>query len=105
MSIYLFNIIKNVQRNANLDNQSSLQGIFSVLNIFLPMELERAKQTFSYLQSAGISIGVFISDRHRGIAKWIWECQTGCAHYFDIWHVERSIIYIFKGRQVLMKNA
>ena len=28
---------------------------------------------------------------HRGIAKWIRECQAGGAHYFDIWHVARSI--------------
>lgn len=55
------------------------------------MELEGVKRAFSYLQSAGISIKVFISDRHRGIAKWIRECQTHCSHYFDIWHVARSI--------------
>ncbi|XP_068734517.1 uncharacterized protein [Montipora capricornis] len=56
-----------------------------------PMELEGAKRAFSFLQSAGLAVKVFISDRHRGIAKWIRECQAGCAHYFDIWHVARSI--------------
>lgn len=56
-----------------------------------PMELEGAKRAFSFLQSAGVAVKVFISDRHRGIAKWIRECQAGCAHYFDIWHVARSI--------------
>ena len=55
------------------------------------MELEGAKRAFSFLQSAGLSIEVFISDRHRGIAKWIREFQVGCSHYFDIWHVARSI--------------
>ena len=49
------------------------------------MELEGAKQAFSFLQSAGVA------DKNRGIAKWIRECQAGCAHYFDIWHVARSI--------------
>ena len=55
------------------------------------MELEGAKRAFSYLQSVGITISVFISDRHRGIAKWIRECHVGCSHFFDIWHVARSI--------------
>ena len=55
------------------------------------MELEGAKRSFSYLKSVGLSISVFISDRHRGIAKWIRECQPGCSHFFDIWHISRSI--------------
>ena len=56
-----------------------------------PMELEGAKRSFYYLQSVGLSIPVFISDRHRGMAKWIRECQPGCAHFFYIWHIAISI--------------
>ena len=55
------------------------------------MELEGAKRAFSYLHSVGLRIRVFISDRHRGIAKWIRESQTSCSHYFDIWHIAQSI--------------
>lgn len=55
------------------------------------MELEGAKCAFSFLQSAGLAVKVFISDRHRCIAKWTRECQAGCAHYFDIRHVAQSI--------------
>ena len=55
------------------------------------MELEGAKRAFAYLISVGLKIAVFVSDRHRGIAKWIRECQPNTAHYFDIWHVARSI--------------
>ena len=55
------------------------------------MELEGAKRAFSFLESVGLSISVFISDRHRGIAKWIRECKPSTAHYFDIWHVAKSI--------------
>ncbi|XP_015749236.1 PREDICTED: uncharacterized protein LOC107329014 isoform X2 [Acropora digitifera] len=50
-----------------------------------------ANRAFSFLQSAGVAVKVFISDRHRGIAKWIRECQAACPHYFDIWHVARPI--------------
>jgi len=31
-------------------------------------ELEGAKRCFSYLKQAGVTIKVFVSDRHRGIA-------------------------------------
>ena len=56
-----------------------------------PMELEGAKKAFAYLISVGLKIPVFVLDRHRGIAKWIREWQPNTAHYFDIWHVARSI--------------
>ena len=55
------------------------------------MELEGAKRAFAYLTSVGLKIAVFVSDRHRGIAKWLRECQPNTAHFFDIWHVARSI--------------
>ena len=55
------------------------------------MELEGAKQAFNFLQTAGVAIKVIISGRHHGIAKWIRESQAGCSHFFDIWHVARSI--------------
>ena len=55
------------------------------------MELEGAKRSFAFLKSVGLSISIFISDRHRGIAKWIRESQPRCAHFFDIWHIARSI--------------
>lgn len=54
-------------------------------------ELEGAKRCFSYLQQLGLSIAIFVSDRHRGIAKWIRETCVNTIHYYDIWHVARSI--------------
>lgn len=56
-----------------------------------PMELEGAKRAFDYLARVGINIHVFISDRHRGIAKWIRENKPNTSHFYDIWHVARSI--------------
>ena len=37
------------------------------------MELEAAKLCFTNLRKDGLEITVFVSDRHRGIAKWIRE--------------------------------
>ena len=34
---------------------------------------------------------MFISDRHLGIAKWIRESCPQTQHFFDIWHVARTI--------------
>ena len=55
------------------------------------MELQGAVQCFSFLKDAGLSIITFVSDRHRSIAKWIRENQPATSHFFDIWHVARSI--------------
>ena len=35
------------------------------------MELAGAQRCFQYLQEKGIKASTFISDRHKGIAKWI----------------------------------
>ena len=48
------------------------------------MELEGAKRAFAYLKSVGTMVTVFtvfISDHHRGIAKWIRESQAGTSHF------------------------
>ena len=48
------------------------------------MELEGAKRSFAYLKQCEVNIKTFISDRHRGIAKWIRSSQRSTAHFFDI---------------------
>lgn len=55
------------------------------------MELEGAKRCFQFLERLGLTITVFISDRHRSIAKWIREVCVKTTHYYDIWHVARSV--------------
>ena len=55
------------------------------------MELEGAKRCLNFLLASGIAIAVFVSDRHKSIAKWIRETQPQTKHFYDIWHVARSI--------------
>ena len=55
------------------------------------MELDGAKQCFDYLQKKGVKVSVFISDRHKSIAKWIRENEPDVQHYNDIWHVAKSV--------------
>ena len=58
-------------------------------------ELQGAKQCFSFLKDAGLSIVTFVSDHHRSIAKWIREHQPDTSHFFYIWHIAR--LWGYKG--------
>lgn len=55
------------------------------------MELEGAKLSFTNIKKAGLSITSFISDRHRGVAKWIREAQPATTHFHDLWHVCKGL--------------
>lgn len=55
------------------------------------MELEGAKRSFQFLEKSGLTMDVFISDRHKGIAKWIRNEKKETKHFNDIWHVNKSI--------------
>ena len=57
------------------------------------MELEGAKLCFDFLLTiAGLTIPVFVSDRHRGVAKWLRETHPTIEHFFDQWHIAKSIV-------------
>ena len=55
------------------------------------MELDGAKQCFKFITDKGLKVSSFISDHHKGIAKWIRETQPDVQHYHDIWHVNKSL--------------
>ena len=55
------------------------------------MELEGAKRSFNFLTNSAVTIRTFISDRHRGIAKWLKAAYPLVQHFYDIWHVSKSI--------------
>ena len=57
----------------------------------IDMELKGCQDCFAFLKAAGLTIALFISDRHRSIAKWIREQQPATEHFFDIWHVAKSV--------------
>lgn len=55
------------------------------------MELRGAQDCFTFLEVSGLAVLVFVSDRHRSIAKWIRENLPNTKHFYDIWHVAKSI--------------
>lgn len=40
--------------------------------------------------SGQFQIEVFVTDRHRSVAKWMRENMNQVKHLFDIWHVAKS---------------
>ena len=55
------------------------------------MELVGCQRGIEFLKNKEVPISVFVSDRHTGIAKWIRDSEKQLKHYFDIWHVARTI--------------
>ena len=55
------------------------------------MELKGAQLCFKHLQEKEIPIKVFVSDQHKGVAKWIRESFSSTTHYFDQWHIAKNI--------------
>ena len=60
------------------------------------MELEGAKKTFQYLEEAGLHVDIFISDRHKGMAKWIRDAKKSTKHYNDMWHANKSFVTLLR---------
>ena len=57
------------------------------------MELEGAKRSFNAIKVTGKHpIKTLMSDRHRGIGKWMKTSQTDTTHYYDIWHQAKSTV-------------
>lgn len=56
------------------------------------MELEGAKRCFQKIKVEKLKIDTFVSDRHRGIGKWIRTSEKATTHFYDIWHIAKSII-------------
>lgn len=57
------------------------------------MELEGAKRSFEAITNKEqLQINTFVSDRHRGVAKWMRTMHRGTTHYYNIWHQAKSIV-------------
>ena len=55
------------------------------------MELDGAQRCFKFLKDGGLQIPIFISDRHKGIAKWIRTSEKETQHFNDLWHVCKGL--------------
>ena len=57
------------------------------------MEKAGLMRSLEFLDKHGIDIGLLITDRHRGIAKWVRENMRATVHRFDVWHVAKCEYY------------
>lgn len=51
-------------------------------------ELEGLKRSIDMIGADHVS--VLVTDRHRGIAKWIRENLPNVCHYYDVWHLAKG---------------
>ncbi|XP_063043320.1 uncharacterized protein LOC134437731 [Engraulis encrasicolus] len=56
-------------------------------------ELEGLKRSIQLLSARDLTIATLVTDRHRQVAKWVREelCPKGTKHFFDVWHVGKSL--------------
>ena len=58
------------------------------------MELEGLKRCIKTLESNEINIGTLVTDRHTQIKKFLKTQHQGINHYFDVFHVAKSMFEI-----------
>ena len=56
------------------------------------MEYAGFCRSMEYLLGLGLVIKTFVSDRHSKIAKHVREKLPNITHYFDIWHLKKSML-------------
>ena len=93
-ALYFFSGVTN---NGNFQIVSNYKNFFSHIQAnetssSNTMEVAGGKRCFCYLKTSGLKIETFISDRHRGIVKWITIMEKGTTHFYDIWHIAKSVI-------------
>ena len=66
--------------------------IFSSQFLYRQIRLQGQRHLLTLLTVAGLSIPIFVSDRHRDIAKWLRECHPNVQHFFDQWHIAKSVV-------------
>ena len=53
------------------------------------MEKEGLVRGIKFIEEHGLSIELFVSDRHRQIEKWLKSDKPDITHKYDVWHVAK----------------
>uniref|UniRef100_A0A1X7ST94 MULE transposase domain-containing protein n=1 Tax=Amphimedon queenslandica TaxID=400682 RepID=A0A1X7ST94_AMPQE len=54
------------------------------------MEKEGCVRAMEFIENQGLEVGLFLSDRHIQISKWMREEMPETVHKYDVWHIARS---------------
>ncbi|KAM7291272.1 uncharacterized protein ISCGN_027845 [Ixodes scapularis] len=57
------------------------------------MEKEGLVRSLDFLKKKDITVRSLTTDRHRSIGKHMREQEPGILHYFDVWHVSKTLHY------------
>ena len=55
------------------------------------MELGGEKKCIAFIEKNSLPIKVLITDQHKGLAKSMREKHPEIKHFFDIWHIDKSL--------------
>ena len=55
------------------------------------MEYAAFVRCMDFMAGCGLLITTFVSDRHASIIKHMREKLSNIVHYFDIWHLQKSM--------------
>ena len=59
------------------------------------MEKQGLVRAMKVLKKKKFKIGLFVTDRHKQIAKWLRENAPDVDHRYDIWHLAKCKFIIF----------
>lgn len=57
------------------------------------MEYTAFQRCMEYVNSCGMSYDTLVTDRHTSIAKHMREKLKEVKHYFDLWHLRKSLFF------------
>ena len=55
------------------------------------MEYEGFQRSMNFMMGQPCGVSTFVSDRHTSIMKHMKEQLPEVIHYFDLWHLEKSM--------------
>ena len=71
------------------------------------MEKEGLIKAVSKLEDEDLEIGMLVTDRHTGVAKWVRDNLPNTKHKFDVWHVAKGtdVLYIFTANKYIINRS
>ncbi|XP_064205610.1 uncharacterized protein LOC135262525 [Anguilla rostrata] len=54
-------------------------------------EICHLDRSLQFLEESGLTVGCLVTDRHPQIQKYVREEKPAVIHYYDVWHVAKSV--------------
>ena len=60
------------------------------------MEKEGLLQCMNYLGENSVQVDTLITDCHKQINKWLRETYPSVKHRYDVWHVAKGSLFMYR---------